>query len=338
MKKIAIIFFIIFFCDLRCQVVISSCNAPDSIIKKYKKDGDRMTVIRTIKINSTYKDSAKINTVLSKKYLDALIAVYNATILPARDTVINQFNIHRTLEEINNVSFRADSNFIWMINLKNNVFPTGNNIFDNLMSKYYLQKVSIYYALGYGADKWVTLKTDTNYNIPEIAKQFSLVTGVTPYYYQFPPPIYPGGPYLGLPKFISDSVNPNFIELTYSYGWGDCPAGCGNQRYWAFKIYNDCSVEYVGSYGNPLPIVGIKEQRTKESEVKIYPNPTNGKLIIESEGVNKITISNIFGQLVYSINNPKANQEIDLSMWQSGVYFLKAEDKGINRIFKMVKE
>ena len=44
-----------------------------------------------------------------------------------------------------------------------------------------------------------------------------------------------------------------YLELTYSVGYGDCPSGCRFRTYWQFKVFADCSIEYVGNFGDPAP-------------------------------------------------------------------------------------
>src|SRR5690606_19293531 len=49
-----------------------------------------------------------------------------------------------------------------------------------------------------------------------------------------------------------------------------------------FKVYYaDCSVEYVGSYGSPLPTTGVEDTEAAESII-LYPNPTNDVLFISN--------------------------------------------------------
>ncbi len=36
-------------------------------------------------------------------------------------------------------------------------------------------------------------------------------------------------------EIINDSIYSTHVELTYSYGWGDCPSGCMWRRYWKFS-------------------------------------------------------------------------------------------------------
>ncbi len=72
--------------------------------------------------------------------------------------------------------------------------------------------------------------------------------------------------------------------------------------------------------------VGINA--VSEKEFSIYPNPTNGRINIETnKQIKKITILNISGKIILETTNT----EIDLSKQKTGTYFLKIETE--NDIF-----
>ena len=75
--------------------------------------------------------------------------------------------------------------------------------------------------------------------------------------------------------------------------------------------------------------VGINEYQLEN--MNIYPNPTLGKLHIDSqEKINKISISNIIGKQVFFTEDFTANT-IDLLSFENGVYFININtDKGIH--------
>ncbi|AFL81507.1 hypothetical protein Aeqsu_2042 [Aequorivita sublithincola DSM 14238] len=81
--------------------------------------------------------------------------------------------------------------------------------------------------------------------------------------------------------------------------------------------------------------LGISENEI--ANYKIYPNPTNGLLSIESkESISKISTFNLLGQLIET--NSKNNQ-IDISKAESGVYILKIEDESGNfQTFKVLRQ
>ena len=72
---------------------------------------------------------------------------------------------------------------------------------------------------------------------------------------------------------------------------------------------------------------------------KLYPNPTNGKLtLVNSISVDFIEFTNSLGQLVFKLDKPDIEQEIDVSQFPPGIYFLKVENKNGQGIFKIIKE
>lgn len=315
------------------QTVQSSCNLNDTIASIYKKDAERLAIRRAFHVNSSWKDSINYNRIWSNNYLKALIAVHNATALPARDTVIRRIKIH-TLRDPNTASFyiSADSNLLWMKNIRNNISPTGNAILDNAVSKYYLQKIS-FSAWNNVPYHDAVYKTDTSINILPLATKIYAMPGVVT--------VAPNG-YAIDGNDIFDSLNVNFTMLTYTYGWNDCYLGCINRRYWHFKVYSDCSVEYTGSHGDAVPLnVGLKQEINDFSDLNIYPNPTKDKLTIQF-GMNFSNatgvLNNVLGQTIYDFYTVTAIHEIDLSFLPTGIYFLKLKNISGQKTIKIVKE
>lgn len=62
--------------------------------------------------------------------------------------------------------------------------------------------------------------------------------------------------------FIGDGDNiwaeftPSHVDLHYSVGYGDCPAGCIHERVWTFRVGNDGRVDFIGVAGDPPPAPG----------------------------------------------------------------------------------
>lgn len=76
------------------------------------------------------------------------------------------------------------------------------------------------------------------------------------------------------------------------------------------------------------------------SFVKLYPNPTNSKITIESQIINlkSIEIFNSLGLLIQAIPNENNQLNIDVSSLQTGTYFVKIHsDKGAG-VSKFVKQ
>lgn len=69
--------------------------------------------------------------------------------------------------------------------------------------------------------------------------------------------------------------------------------------------------------------------------MKIYPNPANEILNIESEISTTISIINMIGEEVYQ-GNVYSNSTIDVSGFSSGIYFIKDLNK--NQVIKFIKK
>ena len=141
------------------QIVASSCYAPDSIVELYQLDADYLTVTKFYDLsypeddennfgwpfpafapdsNSIYVPSFSSDSIdvtipkhLSDSILKALIAVYNATEIPERDSVVDLFDIH-------NVPLFSFTSFDLFEPSLENGLPTGDVIVDSLANLYNL--------------------------------------------------------------------------------------------------------------------------------------------------------------------------------------------------------
>jgi hypothetical protein len=87
-------------------------------------------------------------------------------------------------------------------------------------------------------------------------------------------------------------------------------------------------------------ISGLKEHPGKP-EIKVFPNPSRDKLFLDFEqgtAIDKISLVNPLGQEVYIRLNPEQKQEVNVSHLPAGIYFLKAENRQGQGVFKVVKE
>jgi len=313
------------------QSVPSSCVAPDSIIKMYKTDADQMAIRRVYRTSSSFMDSVNIPKTWSDTILRALIAVYNATSLPARDTVITMANIHalHTPFFLNFFYLSADSNSTWMQQLRVGNLITGNDTIDQLISKYHLSMNHYSTHFNLYAYHTVTFYSDSNYNASVLASYFLPVHKV--YYSETS-----GG---GDGNNISDSIYSNYVELNYSLGWGDCPSGCTARRTWKFHVYDDCSVEYMGSFGQyPIPSNLISTIREYKNDINIYPNPFYDKIFFDlNSNECEFKIIDVCGKTIRSgtINEPYI---ANLSDVKSGLYILQLINKDNIITRKIIKD
>jgi len=267
------------------QIVESSCEAPDSIVQKYQDDADVLTLRKFYENDLPWADSIEIPDEHSDTVLNALLAVWNADGLAARDTVVEMFDIHsRELYAVNYILIGADSTLAWMQELEAGNIPCGNDTVDSLINRYSLNLTNYY---SHAWEDWPRFDGESNLNMGPLGRLFLPIYGVQ-YVDTLVNTVLDG-------DRIDFSINSEFVELTYSYGWGDCLNGCMYRRFWEFNVYYDCSVEYIGSYGNVLEGMSVFEQN-KETQIEIYPNPCHDNVNIR--GLNKQDMP-----VVYSIYN-----------------------------------
>lgn len=328
MKKLFLLFLsFIVISSLYAQKVKSSCTASESIKAQYRDDAERMATRRVYKVLSNYIDSSTIPKTWSDTILNALMAVYNADSLPARDTVVFLRKLHTFPNPVlNNFYMAADSNLPWMKQLRKDSLYVGNDSVGNLIKKYKLY-VARYYRISKFPYHIIVFESKQNYNLDIITRQFDKLGGV---YYANKSRVEGDG------NDIKDVVTKNFVELVYSFGWGDCPAGCINRRYWKFNVYYDCSVEYMGSYG------------TKWDPNSISGFPKNNTVISPNPFIDKVTISNLTRGFEYSLFNTsgqlvlsgKANESAisNLQHLPMGVYFLQVTSDAKVSNYRLMKE
>lgn len=85
-------------------------------------------------------------------------------------------------------------------------------------------------------------------------------------------------------------------------------------------VYNSSGIESVANDSAMCLGIAIGMNEPIKENLKIFPNPTNGKLKVEIKGLKKILVLNEVGAIVLEID--KGN-EVDLSDFARGVYFLK---------------
>ncbi|UTW60817.1 T9SS type A sorting domain-containing protein [bacterium SCSIO 12741] len=312
---------------LWAQKVPSICTGPDSVVQFYQDDADRLALNYLQKLKHPLYDSVEISKAHSDTILDALIAVYNATSLPARDTVVDRFNIHSfPYPNLRNFSVSADSTLNWMQQLKNGIIPTGNSTIDSLMNRYHIQ-LDFYYSYRLPMPFHTAyMKCDSNTNIQALTEAFNPIPGV---HWAELESVYGDG------YSIQSSINSDHVELIYSIGWGDCPSGCINRRFWKFKVYYDCSVEFCGSYGDVLSSPSLP---SVYQSIRIFPNPFSNQLHFKGVDLNsEFTLYDPAGREVKT-GTLSGSELSGLEELKPGPYFIRVQSKGEIMTFRLIKE
>jgi len=105
--------------------------------------------------------------------------------------------------------------------------------------------------------------------------------------------------------FSPENADLGWNIITYTYEDGN---GCENTAQDSIFV-DDC--------------VGIYPAKTDQPDVVIYPNPSNGKFIVESNSIiNNIEVVNLVGKVVYTSANNKNSVLVNANL-EKGIYFLK---------------
>lgn len=266
MKFIAILGMSISLC-MPCRSQTLLCTGADSVLAMYRDDADRIAIAKTFQNGTTWMDSVAIDPVPAQTALAALVAVYNSA-SPQRDTVVDLLDIHIYPHiPLRSVILSADTSLDWVHQLVAGNIPTGNATIDNLMQQYDVVDVNPWNWI-VDATQEFTFTTGTNWNLLPLTHLFEQIPGV--HYCVVNGTVGDG-------DRITDSVFAEHVEITYSYGWGDCPAGCGGFYSWVFSVAPDCSVQFLGSYGQS-PFITTEVPEPVPGQNRAWPNPADDVL------------------------------------------------------------
>jgi hypothetical protein len=102
-------------------------------------------------------------------------------------------------------------------------------------------------------------------------------------------------------------------------------------------VGSDLKIDDLRFKSQPLPTGTINYEN--DINLIIFPNPSNGRFLIQGlqSGVQRLEVYSVTGEKIYTISksNPQATNEIDLSKFHKGVYFVKIYD-GVKNYTKKV--
>ena len=122
----------------------------------------------------------------------------------------------------------------------------------------------------------------------------------------------------------SNVAHPNYVD----YGWDALPIG-----QYKYGISTDGGNTIAWSECLGKDVMAVDENSAME--IKVYPNPTNGILFVETlratslQAETKYIITNVTGQTLLSGRITDATQQIDVSDLAEGMYFVRIQgDRG----------
>jgi hypothetical protein len=147
--------------------------------------------------------------------------------------------------------------------------------------------------------------------------------------------------YNGVPDYIYERIGnlrfypPDMVKGCISDNPLGGPLRCYSDNeisnFKQFQPQNNCN--YINAPA------GIFETVYSNNNVKVYPNPTDNKLIVAFCGQRQsISLTNPIGQILLKKEEPKTEEELDLSQIPKGIYFLNVWIDGTKKTYKVIKE
>lgn len=141
---------------------------------------------------------------------------------------------------------------------------------------------------------------------------------------------------------------------TYTYSWTSVPAEftsssqnpsvtpstAGNYRYIVTVTNNVGCTDTASVYVTVDACTGVGENSVEKAELKIFPNPTTGLIILNDEfTLNnnfEVMVCNSYGEIIIQQKNSKF---IDITGYANGIYYLtvKTDDKNIMKKVILIK-
>lgn len=220
----------------------SDCAPDPAFTDFYQNDAEVLAAVQMIN-DPIYASTVEIPTDLFDFYYDRLNAIFNATDIPERDTVVECLNIHNQGGSgfTNHILVNVLPNTDWAEELINGIFPTSNTQINSLFNQYNLSLP--YHSIG--TDNWnLDIVAEHHLNTQALADVFATITGVmsaSPNYITI----------FCLFDGISTIRYNNYVDINFFMS-----IPCADGVNWMFRVYDDCSVQFLQRTGNDIePIV-----------------------------------------------------------------------------------
>ena len=322
---------------LNAQIVNSDCTIPQVLIDNYDWDIKGLALDRMIETGHPGLDQVNIPQSIQDSIAEGLAAIFNADILPQRDSVFNMYCVHNGAFQpiTHGIIVDVDESYAWTEHWQNLMTQTGEPLMDYITSTYGLEIQSY--------SSFAVLETDELWNVNALSDSLELVPGVN-----YAEPNY----WIGGAGRITYDLIDNVKYYDFSFEWNDCFDGCDNRHIWHYKVSADCTVEFLGTsdfgfFGVealPMPLncnitTNLENPAFVENDYRLYPNPTADFFIVKNVDLGKtiqLEIVNLAGQILLK-EKVEIGSQIDVSAFDAGLYFVKIFDgKGTIEIEKII--
>lgn len=141
----------------------------------------------------------------------------------------------------------------------------------------------------------------------------------------------------------SGTISEYFGSNAFLFNYVSLDASDGDY-YISFLCYTDNTIgttQFTDKPCNFSNLTGVNEVSDSVHGISVFPNPTTNKIYLnfKPELVNiQLSLYNSTGQIIYSANNILENHEIDLSLFDNGIYFLRLKNYSEQKVIKLIKD
>ena len=119
-----------------------------------------------------------------------------------------------------------------------------------------------------------------------------------------------------------------FVDGRTEYEYIDTPTFSNDYYYQVRTVYTDgCeSVPAVNAENGELNFVHIAINLgvdDNSGKVALFPNPTNGNVTIQAQGMNRITVVSVLGQVVYDTELSADEYILNMAQFNAGMYMVR---------------
>ena len=315
------------------QSIPSSCTVTPEIETFYQDAPERLALRHIRSTNSVHQNDPVIHQTTIDTFMNALAAVYNVTNLPARDSVIDMYEIVVNDDfTMRGFDITADSGSAWMNNLQDFFLPSGLPLLDSLDTEFGFT-VTDYDDYSWlstpVAEHRASFQSAVNLNIVALC---STLVSDNQIVSSDPAPLYTS---LYSRDDIEGEIFPTYVKLSFTKCF-HLNTACIDQRTWVFHVYQDCSVEFIESFGDAAWPVGLNDPKQARS-INVYPNPFKDIINFDlPAGVFNASLYNSVGSLVHQ-ETTSSGRSLDLSSLPKGSYFLRLDSDDYQYTSRIIK-
>ena len=228
---------------------VDDTSLPDSIKNGFLGQAQQIAIMNYEFPSTRFPGCALIGNSAIQPYYFALVNIYLAENIQARDSVINLYPFALPLpDQMHEIIVTVPSSIEWTNNWIYLEMETDNTDLNRLIQTYDLRVTWWRSTAPYHDSYWFTLGTEKLVSESGLSQLFNAIPEIS---IAEPNSLRLDG------DWIRGNLSGENVLIDLEKGWGDCPSGCMAHHTWHFQVSPDGLVEYLGSSGVPIYPVGI---------------------------------------------------------------------------------